>query len=134
MSNFPSSSQGGDGDQDDNPDFQSFHDQLRAIQGRIEKTAVVGESLQSTEHELQLHLQALSARTKDAYDAAEDEKASELKKRIANLSRDADELTKESNLLSRRTGSGPNSDMVCFYFLFVIFFSNHLVAIWRLPC
>lgn len=112
MSNFSSSSKDGGGNQDDNSDFQSFHDQLRAIQGRIEKTAVVGESLQSTEHELQLHLQALSARTNDKYDATEDEKASQLKTRIANLSREADELTKESNLLSRRTGTGPNSDMV----------------------
>lgn len=111
MSNFPPSSLGGE-DQDENSDFKSFSDQLRSIQGRIEKTAVVGESLQSTEHELQLHLQALSARKKDAYDAAKDEKALELKERIARLSREADELTQDSNLISRRTSSGPSSDMV----------------------
>lgn len=111
MSNFLSSSQGGD-DQDENSDFQSFSDQLRAIQSRIEKTAVVGESLQSTEHELKLHLQALSARRQEAYDAAKDEKSLELKERIANLSREADEITKESSLLSRRTGTGLTSDLV----------------------
>lgn len=111
MSNLPSSSQGG-GDQDENSDFQSFSDQLRAVQGRIEKTAVVGESLQSTEHELQLQLLALSSRKKDAYDAAKDEKSLELKERIANLSREADEITKDSSLLSRRTASGTNSDIV----------------------
>lgn len=111
MSNFIPSSQGGD-DQDENSDFQSFSDQLRAIQSRIEKTAVVGESLQSTEHELKLHLQALSARRQEAYDAAKDEKSLELKERIANLSREADEITKESSLLSRRTGTGLNSDLV----------------------
>lgn len=112
MSNFPpSSSRGGEG-HDSDSDFESFSDQLRSIQGRIEKTAVVGESLQSTEHELQLHLQALSAKRKEAYDASQDEKAQELKERIANLSRAADELTHDSNLISRRTGAG-SSDMVC---------------------
>ena len=125
----PPSSQGTDEDDD----MKAFHDQLKVIQGRLEKTAVVGESLQSTQHEIQLHLQALSSRSKDAYDAGEDSKAIELKKRIENLSQEADELTKESNLISRRTtGNDSDSEKVSDPwlngFLFILFLqqlSNH---------
>lgn len=115
MSNHPSSSKG-DQDQNDDTDFQRFRDELRTIQGRIEKTAVVGESLQSTEHELQLHLQALSARSRQAYDPSDDAKASELSRRIANLSRQSDELSKDSNLISRPTEQSPDIVSEIYYF------------------
>lgn len=110
-SNPPSSHETG-GIQDENPDVMAFHDQLRSIQARLEKTAVVGESLQSTQHEIQLHLQALSSRSKEACDSGEDSKAAELKKRIENLSYEADEVTRDSNLISKRTNES-DSDMVC---------------------
>lgn len=107
MSNIPSSSKG---DADDNPsDIQSFSDQLRAIQGRIEKTDIVNKSLQSTEHELKLHLQALASRSKTGPNPVEDAQTAELNNRIQALSRQADELTKDSNLISRRTGVGADS-------------------------
>ena len=107
MSNIPSSSKG---DADDNPsDIQSFSDQLRAIQGRIERTDIVNKSLQSTEHELKLHLQALASRSKTGPNPVEDAQTAELNNRIQALSRQADELTKDSNLISRRTGVGADS-------------------------
>lgn len=118
-SNPPSSSPGVGGNQDNDPTLKAFHDQLRAIQGRLEKTAVVGESLSSTQHEIQLHLQAISSRSNQAYDADEDEKAAELKERVRNLALQADEITKESTSISRRVNQNNDDDMdtVCMAFI-----------------
>lgn len=128
MSNFPSSSKG---DANDDPsDFDSFSDQLKAIQGRIEKTNVVNKSLQSTEHELKLHLQALASRQKKGPNPSEDAQTAELNNRIQALSRQADELTKDSNLMSRRTGVG--ADMVSKYtpIQFNFFLPNFVFSIF----
>lgn len=98
----PPASQGEAGNIDErNEVFNAFHDQLRAIQNRLEKTAVVGESLSSTQHEIQLQLEALSAKSSEIYVSENDTKATELKERIRTLSRQADELTKD--LTSSRT-------------------------------
>lgn len=112
--NSPPSAQGSGANHDEDDSITAFHEQLRAIQGRLEKTAVVGESLSSAQHEIQLHLQALSSRSNSSYNAEADAKAAELKQRIKNLSQEANELTSRSSFLSRRTeNDSDESDLVC---------------------
>lgn len=85
-----------------NTEILQFRNQLRSIHGRMQQTAALGESLVSTEHEIQLYMASLKGNNpsasslQDAFDEQQVKKSQELQEKIKALTKRSDDLVAES--------------------------------------
>lgn len=98
-------------------EISQYRNQLRTIHGRMQQTAALGESLVSTEHELQLYLKELkeanpsSSSLQDAFDEQQAKKSQELQQKIKTLTKKSEDIVVETTGINR---SDKNDDaLVC---------------------
>lgn len=98
-------------------EISQYRTHLRTIHDRMQQTAAFGQSLVSTEHEIQLYLKELKdtnprgSSLQDAFDDQQEKKSQELQEKINSLTKKSEDIVAETAKINRLSHSG--NTLVC---------------------